>query len=54
MLSDGPEEAVLRRMRPDCVQRFPGAHHFLVSHPEPVGKALRKFLDGLEVQNRTE
>ena len=26
-------------------QEFPGAHHFLLSHPDAVGTALRRFLD---------
>jgi pimeloyl-ACP methyl ester carboxylesterase len=53
MLSGGPEEAALRRARPDCsVRRFAGAHHFLISNPRPVGEALREFLDG--VVRRTE
>lgn len=29
------------------VRTLPGAHHFLVSHPGPAGRALRTFLDGL-------
>jgi pimeloyl-ACP methyl ester carboxylesterase len=33
---------------PGCrVETFPGGHHFLAAHPEPVGRALRRFLDGL-------
>jgi pimeloyl-ACP methyl ester carboxylesterase len=45
----GPtERAAIAARVPGCrVQVFPGAHHFLVAHPEPVGTALRAFLDGL-------
>lgn len=30
-----------------AARQFPGAHHFLLAHPGPVGAALRTFLDGL-------
>jgi pimeloyl-ACP methyl ester carboxylesterase len=45
---DASERAALARAIPrSTVRVFPGGHHFLVSHPEPVGAALRAFLDGL-------
>lgn len=52
VLSGGSEEEALRRARPDCIiRRFAGAHHFLVSNPRPVGRALREFLDRIKTSN---
>jgi pimeloyl-ACP methyl ester carboxylesterase len=45
---DAPQRAALAASAPQCtVQVFPGSHHFLVAHPEAVGRALRSFLDRL-------
>jgi pimeloyl-ACP methyl ester carboxylesterase len=51
-LSGDSQDEALRRARPDCsIRRFAGAHHFLVSSPEPVGRALREFLDATKKSN---
>jgi pimeloyl-ACP methyl ester carboxylesterase len=45
---DGGEIARLRAVAPRArVHVFPGAHHFLVARPGPVGAALRAFLESL-------
>ena len=42
------ERAALVTANPSCAMHvFPGAHHFFVGDPAPVGAALRAFLDRL-------
>ncbi len=45
---DAAERARIAAMLPQAaIEVFPGAHHFLVAHPERTGTALRRFLDAL-------
>jgi pimeloyl-ACP methyl ester carboxylesterase len=40
-----PDEARLRTIAPELVmERFPGAHHFLLSNPAPLAAWLERFL----------
>ena len=43
--ADGCRRIVAALQRGEA-HEFPGAHHFLVSHADQVGRALRTFLDG--------
>ncbi len=47
-IMDDVEAAAAAANRGCRVHRFPGAHHFLVAHPQLVGAALREFLDELD------
>lgn len=50
---DAAEAATLGAAIPTCsVQAFPGGHHFFLGQPQPVGAALRRFIDGREAESR--
>jgi pimeloyl-ACP methyl ester carboxylesterase len=45
VLDAAARERIVAALPRGTGREFPGAHHFLLSHPEAVGPALRRFLD---------